>query len=1212
MSRQRRQSLKETEGLMDDKAASDSQMQFTTEQQDAVDIHDKNLIVVAGAGSGKTRVLVERYLQLLGANPDWPIKSLVAITFTREAAFEMRHRLRLELERRATPADEDVWRRHLSEMDSARIDTIHGLCASILRANAAQAGIDPKFDVLDEIESSILLENAVEEVLATSAPESLALFSFYDADKILSAITRQDLVSLALPGEAPNPDALLRTWREQWSGEVLRACKQLCQSEDAQKILSDAGYPSDDRLGMLYVQYQAYLTSIAAEDDAEVIWQLIAECHSRGAVGNIGSAASWGGAEAKQEAAGLLRGARARMKELLDEIGEPLGELDAQSAQLLPLWIRLLARVQDAYRKLKQERALVDFDDLERLTAEVLSQEHIRRRYREAEFNHLLVDEFQDTNDRQWQIIRALADLDRGAALFAVGDPKQSIYGFRGADVSVFNRVREQIAGDANGKELSLSASFRSHRRLIEQFNGLFKPVLARDDDSPTADFQVPFDTPMTAFREESPGDPPIECILLDYQARGENGDLPARNPRRARRIPADEMRRWEAFEIAQRVKGLIASGRLVFDRDCGGFRPIQYGDIAILFQAMSKVKIYEDCFKTRGIPFLTIAGRGYYDRQEVWDVLDLLRCLHNPLDNLSLASALRSPIFGFSDDLLFALRLMKDPHPSSNNPLPLWAAMRIAQISDAPGITDEDQDLLKFALDTLDQLRQIAGRVTIFELLGRALTSTGYLSILTGLPDGARRRGNVEKLLQLAEDSGKITLGKFSRYLEDLSSREIREGEVLVAAGNAIRLMTVHASKGLEFPMVILADASWTRGSGAAPTLLSDANFGLSCQVFDVAQNKAVAAFAHRRNASLLARKEAAERKRLLYVAATRAQDYLLVSGQMTFNRNGQLSARGWLGQLLAAFDMHDLERKEEGWHSFNGDKIRVLMPPLPPSHRDLQAGFDAGIRTSEALQTPGELPSLPPPLIKAIPPQSGLSLKHISATQLADFGAYRHSSGQIREFYRRRLHSPAGNEKPITAPNAGALGRRMTSRRVLGSIVHDLLRFGHYDATDDLIRSCAWQAGLTLNRDIDETVDAVKRLLADFRQSNVFYWISSARAGHRPVYTELPFVYRAGGRIIHGVMDLLLQGPDGAWTIVDYKTTSLQGSRQTRVRRYTLQLAVYAAAAQARLRLSDLPATYVHYLADNSTLPIDKHDCLAELNALEARILELEQFHA
>lgn len=1171
-----------------------SPVRFTPEQHAAVHIHDKNLIVVAGAGSGKTRVLVERYLQLLEANPDWSIKSLVAITFTRAAAFEMRHRVRLELQRRAESARDSVWLRHLSELDSARIDTIHGLCASILRANAAQAGIDPKFEVLDEIEAAILLENTVEDVLEALEPELLRLFAFYDSDKILKSLCELELAGMALPGKAPHPDDMLRKWRQQWSEALRLPLQRFFQNEDVMLLRDAAHYPADDKLGALYQQYQSYLGRMAAEDDSESIWTLMSECDKNGMVGNKGSAAVWGGKEEKKRAGDLLRGIREQLKELLDDVGDPIGELDERSAQLLPLWMRLLGKVQRAYRKLKTERALVDFDDLERLTARILSQEPIRSRYREAEFNHLLVDEFQDTNDRQWQIIRALADLDRDGTLFAVGDPKQSIYQFRGADVSVFNRVREQIAGDANGEELSLSTSFRSHRRLIAQFNGLFEVMLVRDDDSLVADFQVPFDLPMIAFREESPAEPPIECILLD-------------NPSKS--VPADEMRAWEAYEIAQRVKALIESGRPVFDRDSGEQRPIQYGDIALLFQAMSKVQIYEDCFKTQGMPFLTIAGRGYYDRQEVWDMLDLLRCLHNPLDNLSLASALRSPVFGFSDDLLFALRLMKAPDSASSKALPLWTAMRSAHVSQAPGITDEDQDLLKFAVETLGELRQIAGRVTIFELLGRALSATGYLAILTGLPDGARRRGNIEKLLQLAEDSGKITLGKFSRYLADLSSREIREGEALVEAGNAIRLMTVHASKGLEFPLVILADASWERGGGAKPILLSDADFGLSCQVFDDESIKNVSAFAHRRNLNLLDQKEAAERKRLLYVAATRAQDYLLVSGQMTIKDNGKLSASGWLGQLIDAFDMVDLEAKTEQMICFKGDEIRVLMPPLPYSGRDRQAGFEVPARAAGVEQSPGELP--PPPLIHAIPPQNSSSLKHISATQLADLGGYQHSSGPAREYYRRRLLKSAEDDERAS-PDLSLSEPGMRLRRALGAVAHDLLRFGRYDATADIIRAQAWQKGLTSKREIDEAVDAVERLLDQFRQSDVFGWLSSARTENRSLFTELPFVYRAGGRVIHGVMDLLLQQADGTWAIVDYKTALIRGDHQIQARRYILQLAVYAAAAQARLILPELPATYLHYLADNRTLLIDKQDCLAELKSLEARLVELEQFHA
>ena len=191
--------------------------------------------------------------------------------------------------------------------------------------------------------------------------------------------------------------------------------------------------------------------------------------------------------------------------------------------------------------------------------------------------------------------------------------------------------------------------------------------------------------------------------------------------------------------------------------------------------------------------------------------------------------------------------------------------------------------------------------------MLRRALALTNYQAILTGLPDGDRRRGNIEKLLELAEDSGKITLGKFSQYLADLSAREAREGEVPLEPGDAVRLMTVHASKGLEFPLVVLADASWERGNSGAPTLHVDPQFGLSCSIYSAESNKYENGFAHRRNLKLQALKEAAERKRLLYVAATRAQDYLLVSGAVKQKKDGVLNASGWLKLLLPALGVSD-----------------------------------------------------------------------------------------------------------------------------------------------------------------------------------------------------------------------------------------------------------------------------------------------------------------
>ncbi len=871
-------------------------MRATSEQQAAIHIHDKNLIVVAGAGSGKTRVLVERYLQLLASQPRWPINALVAITFTREAAFEMRHRVRLELERRAQGYDGALWARHLSQMDSARIDTIHGLCADILRANAAQAGIDPQFKVLDEVEAAILLSESVEDTLATIDAPLSELFAQYDAYRIISELNRMPLVNGPAPPQPPTSAALFATWQRQWDKAVFALRERLLGAQEVGALAELRYLPPNDKLTELVEQYHSYLADILLAKEAAQVQKLLKDCYAAGAVGNKGAVSKWGSQAAKQAAATALRDLRACIKSASDEIGEPPGALDRIAVQVLPLWQRLLRRVQAVYQARKEANAQLDFDDLEQLTAALLQDKAVQARYRQAEFKHLLVDEFQDTNQAQWRIIQALADLQQGGSLFVVGDPKQSIYQFRGADVSVFNRVSAEIAARETGQALPLATSFRSHHKLVRQFNHLFERLLTRDESSPVKEFEVVFDAPMRAFRRHSPPDPAIELLLLDCHARDETGERKLERGRQ-KRYSSDEMRHWEAYAIGQRVKELIAQKRQVYDKEKAKWRDIAYGDIAILFQSLTQVTLYEAVFKAQQIPFLTVAGRGYYDRQEVWDMLNLLRFLHNPADNLSLATALRSPIFAFSDDLLFALRLIKADGDKGSAPRPLWQALQVAVDGEPLGISEADKPLLRHALATLTDLRRLAGRVTISELLRRALARTNYMAILTGLPDGARRRGNIEKLLQLAEDSGKITLGKFSQYLADLTAREVREGEALLEAGNALRIMSVHASKGLEFPLVILADTTWERGYIGAPILLDDPEFGLSCQVYDPEEAKLASGFAHRRNRDLQARKEAAERKRLLYVAATRAQDYLLISGQFTFNKEELLAARGGAG---------------------------------------------------------------------------------------------------------------------------------------------------------------------------------------------------------------------------------------------------------------------------------------------------------------------------
>ncbi len=1184
-------------------------MQPTPEQRDAIYIDDKNLIVVAGAGSGKTRVLVERYLQRLAANPAWRLKSLVAITFTREAAYEMRHRLRGELERRASQPDGRAWARHLSQLDSARIDTIHGLCADLLRANAAQAGVDPLFAVLDENESAMLLDDVVDDALASLHAPLTRLYAHYDAFRIEDALRQLNLVNSERPPLPADPEALFQAWRRQWAELVFKARDRLLESPEALAVRRTIP-PPKDKLGALYASYQDCLLEIEVGDDADAIQALLRDCHREGAVGNKGSAGAWGGKEYKQEAARLLRDARERIKSALEEAGDAPDEIDRATAQTLPLWDALLRQIQAEYRARKQESAQLDFDDLERLTAELLEDPAARDRYRGAEFKHLLVDEFQDTNATQWRIIRSLVDLERGGSLFVVGDPKQSIYQFRGADVSVFNTVQAQIANFA-GRALPLSMSFRSHRPLIEQFNALFAEILVRDESSPARDYEVALDAPMSALRQEPPAMPAIELQLLDKVKRDDDGEA-LLDESGKQRYSALELRQWEAQAIAARVQDLVAARTPIHDKRHGKARALEYGDIAILFQSMSHVALYEEQLKAQEIPYLTIAGRGYFDRQEVWDMLELLRFLHNPADDLALATALRSPLFGFSDDALLALRLLRDER--TGEPLRLWRALQEACDRPPPSLQQEERENLLFASNTLRELRRLAGRVTISELLRRALSATHYLAILTVLPDGARRRGNIDKLLQLAQDSGKITLGKFSQYLSDLSTRETREGEALLEASHALRLMTVHASKGLEFPLVILADAGWERGNRGAPTLLIDPRRGLSCQIFDAETNRYENGFAHRRSARLQNLREAAERKRLLYVAMTRAQDYLLLSGSASQDRKGAWTGSGWLRLLLPAMQVTDLPREEAQTVAFGGHDMRVLMPPAPPG---IPRQFMDLSDESWQLAPASESPDWQPDLIKPVAAPKRSQPRHISVTQLDCLGAYQAGAdpAEKRRFGMRFLQSALDSPPPAISDLSLEPNRQRA--RLLGEIAHEMLRYGKFSleaaSLEDMIRAVAWERGLTDPAALQPVLRDLRQLFEAYHGSQAHRWIESARAAGRPLYTELSFSLRAGERVIHGVMDVLLQRENGHWVIIDYKTSAVSlGNHARHARRYELQMGAYALALQTQLGLERPPRLFVHYLRGSQLVELPAERCLAALRAIDSAIHELAPAHA
>ncbi|MCA0458895.1 MAG: UvrD-helicase domain-containing protein [Chloroflexi bacterium] len=1168
---------------------------LTDAQQTAIYEHERNLIVVAGAGSGKTYVLVERFLGLLDKNPDWPLNSLVAITFTKKAAQEMRDRVRRALEDRFQQTahslvDQAIWATRIANMPSARIDTIHGLCASILRANAAEAGVDPGFQVMEEIDAALLLDDCIDAVLQHAAHENtepaelLTQYDTYIVRQVLGSFVNMDVPDLA--------DDIVAHWNTIWLGNAQTLITNLLASSEYQQLTSwvpSTGWPTgSDLIYDIWLLCQPLITSLADNQDIEYCHDVLGKIQSSIKLTG-GKQSAWGGAEILAESKDVLKTLRGLIDKTLKSIGDKIGEIDQRTARFVPLWMQLIQQTQTTYRTRKEAESLLDFDDLERLTRDLLSNNPaVRDRYRGTEFKHLLVDEFQDTNSVQWEIVQGLADIQRGGSLFVVGDPKQSIYQFRGADVSVFEAVKQQII-QSGGRDVALAQSFRTHEILVNGFNDLFSNLLARDLTSPAHKYEVEMGEPMRATRTDAPSDnPAIDFIYLDKNIGGDALD-------------SEAMRRWEAHELATRLKNIVeVEKRLIHDKQLRALRPIGYGDIAILFQSTSNIVLYEDVFKLLQLPYVTIAGRGYYGRQEVWDLLNLLSALHNPEDNLALASALRSPLFGLSDDTLLTLRLQRDPNDDKKR-LSLWKALLNTE-----NIAVEEQRSVIFANDCLRRLRELAGRVSIADLLQSALDETGYLAILTSLSDGSRRRNNVEKLLEKAQASQQVTLGAFSQYLRDLSVREVREGEALLDVSDSVTLMTVHASKGLEYPLVALVDIGWSKGGGGGDAVMIDPLYGLVCKIYDGAEDKLVGGYAYQQAERLQALRETAERKRLFYVAATRAQDYLILSGQVL-----RSSKDTWFAWLSTAFELQD--ELEAGTRLLDKDwgQLKVTVPAERPldhiyvsdNTNDTSGWEQEAVRENRPL--PGESSA---PFVGRIRVKRSDMIRHITATQIADAGS------ASDPFFRRKFRRSVLQDAPVTIDQVHQRNSHDVSQRIIGEMVHRVLGWWQFDQAqpnfDARLDSYAWELGVVDSEQRQKAVAKAHRLIDMMLQNEVYDWLRNAVH----TYREIPFVYQSDKRIIHGILDVLFQRPDGTWVVLDYKTSHVAGYQSPADKklvsdhalRYHLQIGVYAAAVSAQLG-GIIPETYIYYIRYGQCVAVQEAEWTTAVSGLETIIGDL-----
>jgi ATP-dependent helicase/nuclease subunit A len=901
-------------------------MDFTPEQHDAIHSDGVDLVVVAGAGSGKTRVLVERYLRLLERHEP---EQLLAITFTDKAAREMRERVRGALEQRARAARGEsraLWEQRRAEIEAARIGTIHSFCGALLRAHPAETGLDPRFAVLDEVQAALLLRSSVDEALAkavaqadqmtrwpgdkvksgpitrhplASSPPDLVTaaldeFGFGELRELLAELIRDDAARAVLATQPQDEQALLERWRAALAEGRCSALAQLLAETEWRAACATfwelaPGAPPGDRLSDQFDELAPLLRDLAAGAHATVAAADVDDYERLAQLGQInlqvGAAKAWGGKEYLAAAKGCLRTLRDRYRKHLGALEAGWDDrLELRAARTV-LSVATLGRLAaERYAAAKAAQDALDFDDLELLALRLLREHPDVRASWRRELAAILVDEFQDTNAQQRDLVYALAGYDDlgdggwGSArvphppspgrLFVVADGKQSIYRFRGADVGVFRAVRAAVVA-RGGREIGLAVSFRAHARLVALANYAFERILGR------ARPLLPFEVPFEELRRHRPPAPHAVAVEIHI--------VPAAQKDQPLLAGGADVRRYQARVLAQRLRALVEGCEPLVAAG-GGWRSAGYGDIALLFQATASFEHYEEALRAEGIPFLTSAGRGYYGRSEVRDLIHLLRWLEDPSDDFALVGALRSPLFALDDATILRLRL--------SDPGSLWRAMQHAEFNMQKEASVDR--MLHVACCMLRSLLALRGRVPVVDLLRVALRDTGYLATISGLRDGDRRRVNVEKLLDAVRRAGAAGLATFGAYLEDVLRLEAREGEAPLEGGGAVRLMTIHRSKGLEFPIVVLPDA--TREAPARRDLwLAGAGYGLVVKLRDGAEW--VQPVAYRVALAAEQRMERAERERLAYVALTRAQDYLILAGPAR-----ESSGDDWLSWLLDA----------------------------------------------------------------------------------------------------------------------------------------------------------------------------------------------------------------------------------------------------------------------------------------------------------------------
>lgn len=1201
-------------------------MNWTKGQKQAIESLSGDITVAASAGTGKTTVLSQRAVRILGVQELCPdVSDILVLTFTDAAAGEMKQRIAINLKEAAQQIKTAHLRKQLLMLDSADISTIHSFCKRIISQNFHRLGLDPTFRVMDSDESKLIKKEILQRITeqawddmpqamhqllqgrAVSNPQNNFLNCIIDVSDFLNTVvSRQDWFDRA----AVFNEAVLSS-----SSQAVKNQKQIILEKlKTLKERFEWSLKLDEKITNCHWQEQIQSECFAPvllaidfleKDDLDSFIEIL----------NSFDGFKWNNrpkdcsAESREF---VLCSAIKAIKEFknlssLAILNPNYQRIIASSCSVqAKALIELVKKFDLTYQTAKQQLSSVDFSDLERYMLTLLSDNgdidsgkpsdialQLQKKYK-----YIFVDEYQDINPVQQRIIDLLSG---SAKVFVVGDVKQSIYAWRGADCGLFVQRLNSSTDDELKSRVDLNENFRSRPGILNFVNEVFSRIMTEsvaaidyDEKAALKSFK---DSPQTS-------EPDVELIIVDEESQAEH-----ENANEERIISSDAINR-RALTIAQRIKQLVEIDKFrVYDKAINADRPCRFSDVVILTRAFEqRASNYVQVLRLANIPVVSDSSAGYFATTEINDMLSLLQVLDNPRQDIPLAAVLRSPLFGVSESQLSEIKLQSNEHADFYTLLESY-------------VLQNPKNKIADILHTIDDWRTLARQSSLADLIWRIYSHTDYLSFVTALPGGSQRRSNLLKLHQRAiqfenfsSSFNVVSLSRFVDFLQKLldAGGDWAPAEPDVCAANAVRVMSIHKSKGLEFPIVFLVETNreFQGGFNSKDCITNDSDT-IGLKVIDEKNTSKLSSLTWQLIREKQRKQNLSEEMRILYVALTRAKDKLIISGAAKTSHCMHLLSNASFcdSSKLPKWLIEDA-KNELDW-------ILLSLAPYTKLSTAFKLPLAAACKNNNLfdfkIYAPEEISQLENQLLKKRPASRYESIK----APLPDKSLLERINQNINWHYpfsdcsaikaKQSVTSIAHEELEFVEPDYKYVfdsfdkAYSSTDSLVVGSATHLVIK--NINLKNTINESSIQQ---TIN-DLVSNGSITKHIAGKINIRSIISFFNGNLGNilldkDNTVMREWPFTYAASvselypdlkncideNIIVQGIIDMLIKTPDGA-VIIDFKTDRIKSADvQHRTDNYAEQLRWYCRAAGEILNLKNVSG-WLYFLAADMPVKIN-----------------------